>query len=151
MKIVIGCDPNAKPLKHEIIDELQSLGHEVDDFGADDPIYANVVIRVGEAVANGDYIRGIVLCGTGIGASITANKVKGIYCALVTDTYQARRASLSNNANMIALGSQVTGNMLARTIVGEWMSNFYKANERSTSKIRRIEEYSGGIRIQKSC
>lgn len=143
MKIAIGCDPNANALKQELIDELRNLGHEVDDFGSEDPIYANVVIRVGEAVVKGKYKRGIVLCGTGIGASIAANKVKGIYCALVTDTYQAQRAALSNNANMIALGAQVTGPKLARIIVREWMSNSYKPNGRSEPKIKRIEDYSG--------
>ena len=99
MKIVIGCDPNAESLKQELIDELQNLGHEVDDFGSDDPIYANVVIRVGEAVVGGHYKRGIVLCGTGIGASIAANKVPGVYCALLTDTYQVRRAYSKNILN----------------------------------------------------
>ncbi len=145
MKIAIGCDPNAQLLKMEVINELELMGHEVDDFGSDDPIYANVVIEVGEAVVRGDYMRGVVLCGTGIGASITANKVKGIYCALVTNTYQAERASLSNNANMIALGSQITGNMLAKKIVREWMSHYYSPNARSTPKLRRIVEYSEGV------
>lgn len=142
MKIVIGCDPNAEPMKLELIDELKSLGHKVEDFGSDDPIYANVVFRVGEAVAAGEYKRGIVLCGTGIGASIAANKVPGVYCALLTDTYQAQRAALSNNANLIALGAQVTGPKLARLIVHEWMLNFYEPNERSEPKIKRIRDYT---------
>jgi len=141
MKVAIGCDPNATVLKLEIIDELKLLGHEVKDFGSDDPIYANVVFAVAEAVVRGDHDRGIVLCGTGIGASLAANKVPGAYCALVTDTYQAERAVLSNNANIIALGAQVTGNMLARLIVRTWMSCTYQSGGRSEDKNKRIRDY----------
>ncbi len=142
MKVAIGCDPNAAVLKQEIMAELEELGHEVTDFGSDDPIYANVVISVGEAVAAGDYTRGVVLCGTGIGASIAANKVPGVYCALVTDVYQAERAALSNNANLIAFGAQVTGAMLARALIRTWMQYAYRPGGRSEAKIRRIEEYA---------
>ena len=141
MKVAIGCDPNATWLKNEVIDELEGLGHEVKDFGADDPIYANVVIDVGEAVVRGEYERGVVLCGTGIGASIAANKVPGVYCALVTDAYQAERAALSNNANVIAMGSQVTGNKVARVLARTWMANTYEPGGRSEPKIARITEY----------
>lgn len=142
MKVVVGCDPNANALKQEIIEELKGLGHEVFDFGSDDPVYANVAIEVAEAVASGRYQRGIVLCGTGIGVSLAANKVPGAFCALVTNAYQAERAALSNNVNMIALGSQVTGNQLARLLVRTWMSNEYAPNIRSDSKIKRIYEYA---------
>ena len=142
MKVAIGCDPNAVGLKMEIIEELVSLGHEVKDFGSSDPIYANTVINVAEGVASGEYKRGVVLCGTGIGASIAANKVPGAYCALVTDAYQAERAILSNNANMMAIGSQVTGSMSARLFVRTWMSNEFKVGGRSDEKINRIYEYA---------
>lgn len=142
MKIAIGCDPNAYALKAAVIDEIKKLGHEVDDFGADDPIYANVVIEVAEAVVRGDYERGVVMCGTGIGASIAANKVPGAYCALVTDCYQAERAQLSNNANMIAMGAQVTGDQVARVMVRTYLANTYEPGGRSEPKIKRIEEYA---------
>lgn len=141
MKIAVGCDPNASDLKHVVMDEVASLGHSVRDFGSDDPIYANVVIDVAEAVVRGDFDRGIVLCGTGIGASIAANKVPGAYCALVTDAYQAERASLSNNANLIALGAQVTGDKIARLLVRTWLENTYQPGGRSEPKIQRISEY----------
>jgi ribose 5-phosphate isomerase B len=142
MKVAIGCDPNAASLKYELIEELKGLGHEVTDLGSDDPIYANVAIDVAEAVAAGTYERGIVLCGTGIGVSLAANKVPGAYCAQVTSAYQAERAALSNNANMIAIGSQVTGNMLARLLVRTWMANGYTPSDRSEPKIQRIYEYA---------
>ncbi|MDF1567098.1 MAG: RpiB/LacA/LacB family sugar-phosphate isomerase [Spirochaetaceae bacterium] len=144
MKIAIGCDPNAAPLKREVIEELESLGHEIVDFGSDDPIYANVVIEVAESVARGDDDRGVVLCGTGIGASIAANKVPGAYCALVTDNYQAERAALSNNANMIAMGQQVTGSMVARMMVRTWISstNDFDPSGRSAPKVQKISDYA---------
>jgi len=142
MKIATGCDPNASGLKEAVIAELDRLGHTVTDFGADDPIYANVVIEVAEAVARGDYDRGVVLCGTGLGASIAANKVPGAYCALLTDCYQAERAALSNNANMIALGAQVTGVEVARVIVRTYMDSTYVPGGRSEPKIQRIVDYA---------
>ena len=81
MKLVFGCDPNATELKQALIAKAKELGHEIKDFGSDDPIYANVAVAVAEAVAAGTYDRGVVVCGTGIGVSIAANKVKGAYCA----------------------------------------------------------------------
>lgn len=144
MKIAIGCDPNAAPLKAEVTEELTSLGHSVEDFGSDDPIYANVVIEVCEAVARGEYDRGVVMCGTGIGASIAANKVPGVYCALLTDCYQAERAALSNDANVIAFGQQVTGAKVARRMARVWISNTtsFDPNGRSAPKVERIKEYA---------
>lgn len=144
MKIAVGCDPNAADLKRAVIEEIETMGHEVKDFGAEDPIYANVVIEVSEAVAKGDFDRGVVMCGTGIGASIAANKVPGAYCALVTDCYQAERAALSNDANMIAMGAQVTGDMVARRMARTWMENTgnFDRNGRSAPKVQRIYEYA---------
>lgn len=141
MRVAIGCDPNADALKREVIDELESLGHEVTDFGGDDPVYANTILKVAEAVVAGDYDRGVVMCGTGLGASIAANKVPGADCALLTDAYQAERAQLSNNANLIALGAQVTGPKLARVLVRTYMANTYVPGGRSEPKVARIAEY----------
>ena len=143
MRFAIGSDPNATPLKQEIVDELTSLGHTVEDFGSDDPIYANVVFHVAEAVAKGEYDRGVVMCGTGIGASIAANKVEGAYCALVSNYYSAERAALSNNANIIALGQQVTGAKVARGMVRAWAENttHFDRNGRSGPKVERICHY----------
>ena len=90
MKIAVGCDPNAENFKKELITYIQKLGHEVEDFGSTDPIYANVAIAVGEAVASKQYDRGILICGTGIGVCIAANKVKGAYAALVNNVIRHR-------------------------------------------------------------
>lgn len=141
MRVAIGCDPNAQELKSQLIPFVESLGHEVYDLGSDDPIYANVAIDLGEAVARKEYDRGILICGTGIGVCITANKVPGVYAALVTDIYQAQRAVLSNNANVITLGAQIIGIELAKCLVKEYLSLTFDPNSRSAEKLARLMEY----------
>lgn len=140
MKLAFGCDPNATDLKKALIEKAESLGHEVSDFGSDDPIYANVAADVAKAVAAGQYDRGIVVCGTGIGVSISANKVKGAYCALLADPYAAQRATLSNNANMIAMGAQTTGIETAKVLLENYLANTFDPNSRSGAKVARIVE-----------
>ena len=117
MKIVFGCDPNAAALKEELIEMARELGHEVVDMGGDDPVYANTAIAVAEAVAGGKGDRGVLLCGTGLGMSIAANKVKGAYATLLTDVYSAQRAILSNDANIACMGAQTLGGKLAQELV----------------------------------
>ena len=141
MKIAVGCDPNAAEFKKALIPVIEGLGHEVTDFGSDDPIYANVAIKAAEAVAAGEYDRGILFCGTGIGVMLAANKVKGAYAAVVGDVYSAQRACLSNNCNIITLGAQVTGIKNAEMIITEYLSHEYVHNERSGKKVDRILEY----------
>jgi ribose 5-phosphate isomerase B len=140
-KIAIGCDPNAAALKEIIKEHLEQLGYEHEDYGSDDTVYANVAIKVAEAVARGDHDRGILICGTGIGVSIAANKVPGAYAALCSDTYSAERARKSNNANIMTMGSQVIGPELAKTLVRTWMRSEYTPGGRSEPKVQRILEY----------
>jgi ribose 5-phosphate isomerase B len=139
--IAIGADPNALELKRIIKKHLEDLGHRVQDYGSEDPIYANVAIRVAEAVARGEHERGILMCGTGIGMSIAANKVEGAYAALVGDAYSAERARKSNNANIMTLGAQVTGPELAKTLVSIWLQSEYVPGGRSEAKVRRVADY----------
>ena len=141
MKIAFGCDPNATEFKLQLMDYVNGLGHEVADFGSDDPIYANTAIEVAQAVAGGKYDRGIVVCGTGIGVSIAANKVKGAYAACIHDVYQAQRAELSNHANIITMGSQVIGIQLAKELVKEYLSVEWDPNCRSVDKVQRIVDF----------
>ena len=141
MKIVMACDPNVAAFKQEMMKFVRELGHEVTDFGSDDPIYANVAIRAAEAVAAKEFDRGILFCGTGIGVMLAANKVKGAYAANVLNVYSAKRACLSNNCNIITLGSQVTGNMLAKELIEAYLSCTYEYNERSGKKVDAIVEY----------
>jgi ribose 5-phosphate isomerase B len=139
--IALGYDPNASALMDAVKAELDELGYEYVDYGSDDPIYANVAIEVAEAVAAGSHDRGILICGTGIGVSIAANKVPGAYAALVGNAYSAERAAKSNNANIMTMGSQVTGDKLARTLVRTWMESAYTPGGRSEPKIQRIYDY----------
>jgi len=140
--IAIGCDPNAAELKEVIKKHLNDLGYEWEDYGSEDPIYANVAIRVAEAVASGKHDRAILICGTGIGMSIAANKVPGAYAALCANAYSTERSRKSNNANIMTLGSQVTGVELAKSLVTIWMNSEYTPGGRSEPKIQRIYEYA---------
>ena len=141
MKIVFGCDPNAEQMKQQLMSYVESLGHEVTDYGSEDPIYANTAIRVAQAVAAKEFDRGILVCGTGIGVSIAANKVKGAYAACVHDVYQAQRAELSNHANIITMGSQVVGIELAKCMVKEYLSCTFDPAGRSGAKVQRIIDF----------
>jgi len=142
--IAIGCDPNAAGLKKAIIKHLAELSYECEDYGSDDPIYANVAIAVAEAVAAGKHDRGILMCGTGIGMSIAANKVPGAYAALCSDVYSTERSIKSNNVNIMTLGEQVTGVELAKSLVSIWMDSKYLPGGRSEPKIQRICDYAQG-------
>ncbi|MBQ8283964.1 MAG: RpiB/LacA/LacB family sugar-phosphate isomerase [Clostridia bacterium] len=141
MKIAFGSDPNATEFKYALIEYVKQLGHETYDLGSEDPIYANVAIDCAKAVAAKKYDRGILVCGTGIGVAIAANKVKGAYAACIHDVYQAQRAQLSNNANIITIGAQVVGIELAKCMVKEYLSLTFDINGRSKNKVERIYRF----------
>ncbi len=138
MKIAIGCDPNAVQMKQAIIGLLEENKYEYCDFGRDDPIYANTALKVAEAVASKAFDRGILLCGTGIGMALTANKVPGAYAVVCSDSYSIERSVLSNNANILTLGAQTHGLELAKKEVSHWLGLQYVAGGRSQNKIDRI-------------
>jgi ribose 5-phosphate isomerase B len=139
--IAVGCDPNAAELKKVLIDDLRTAGYEVTDYGSEDAVYANVAIEVAEAVAAGTHERGVLICGTGIGMSIAANKVKGAFAALVSDAYSAERAAKSNNANIICMGAFTIGREVARTCLKAWMDSEFDWESRSAPKVNRYREY----------
>lgn len=141
MKIAFGSDPNATDFKKELIPFVEKLGHECVDFGSDDAVYANVAFTVAEEVAAGRCDRGILICGTGLGVAIAANKVKGAYAATINNVYQAERAELSNDANIITLGAQVMGIELAKCLVKTYLSVTFDPSSRSGPKVARIAEY----------
>ena len=141
-KVAIGCDPNAADLKQVLKTHLEEMGYQTEDYGSDDPIYANVAFAVAEAVAAGKHERGILLCGTGIGVCIAANKVPGAYAALCSDVYSTERSRKSNNANIMTMGSQVVGPELAKALVSIWMKSEYVPGGRSEPKVQRIVEYA---------
>ena len=140
--VAIGCDPNAFALKDIIVSQLNGLEYIVKDFGSEDPIYARVAFAVGEAVAAHEYDRGILLCGTGIGMSIAANKVPGIFAALCSDTYSAERAITSNNANILTIGAFTTGVEVAKQIVRVWMESVWQQGTTSEPKVACYVEYA---------
>lgn len=140
-KVAIGCDPNAAELKELIKKYLEDLGHSWEDFGSDDPVYANVAFDVAEAVAAGKFERGILVCGTGIGMSIAANKVPGVSAALCSDVYSTERSVKSNNCSIMTVGAFTTGKELAKALVKTWMEAEYTPGGRSEPKIQRICDY----------
>ncbi len=142
LTVAIGCDPNASELKNIIIDQLKEMGYSVKDFGSEDPIYARVAFDVGEAVAENSFDRGILLCGTGIGMSIAANKVPGIIAALCADTYSAERAIKSNNSNVLALGAFTTGTAVAKEIVKTWIQSEWQTGTPSEAKVACYIDYA---------
>jgi ribose 5-phosphate isomerase B len=140
--IVIGCDNAAVPMKTMLIKFLESKGITVENMGcdsADDPTnYPAIAKRACEnIIASGYEKRGILVCGTGIGMSITANKFKGIRAAVCHDNFSAERSILSNNANVLCLGERVIGNKLAKKIVSEWITLEFKDGP-STPKVQEI-------------
>ena len=143
MKLAIGCDEAAWELKDAVLAHLKERGLTPHDFGTFDGkpvLYADIAFVVAEAIARGEFERGILLCGTGIGMAISANKVKGIRAAQCHDTYSAERAQKSNNAQIITLGARVIGAGLAKAIVDTWLDSHFE-DGRSTPKVARITEY----------
>lgn len=141
MKISVACDHGALTLKNDIKLHLQQLGHEVCDFGThtlDSCDYPDMIAPAAQAVANGECDRGIVLCTTGIGASITANKVKNIRCALLSDLLSARMTRLHNDTNMMALGAGIVGKNLALEIVDVWLETPFSGDERHQRRIHKV-------------
>ena len=145
MKIAIGCDPNAQAAKERVIAYIQQKGYGVvSDFGSTDPVYANVAINVAEKVAAKQYDRGILICGTGIGVSLAANKVKGAYAALVSDAYSAERARLSNDANIACIGSFTVGAKVIEQIVDAFLTNEFVQGCASQEKVDAFVKYDNG-------
>lgn len=144
MKLIFGCDPNATALKQDLMALAEKLGHEVEDYGSDDPIYANTAIRVAEAVAAGQAERGVLVCGTGLGMSIAANKVQGAYAALLTDVYSAQRAVLSNDSNIACLGAFTIGTKLAEELLKTWLGCRFEPGCASQVKVDRYKTYDQG-------
>ena len=140
MKISIACDHGAVAQKNLIAEHLRKQGHEVLDFGThttDSCDYPDFVAPAARAVASGECERGIVLCTTGIGVSISANKIRGIRCALLHDPWSAEMTRMHNDTNMMALGAGVTGDLLALHIVDVWLGTEFSGGERH---VRRIEK-----------
>ena len=141
MKIAVACDHGALDLKNKVIAHLEKKGYQVKNFGTDtldSCDYPDYAAPAAQAVARGEFDRGIVLCTTGIGMSIAANKIKGIRCALLSDVMSARLTREHNDTNMMALGAGVTGEMLALEIVDTWLGTEFSHGERHRRRIDKV-------------
>ena len=141
MKIALGCDHGALALKNALIPHLEKQGYEVKDFGTytmDSCDYPDFAAPAAQAVASGECDKGIVLCTTGIGVSITANKVPGIRCALLSDVVSARLTREHNDTNMMAMGAFIVGEALALQIVDTWLTTEFSQGERHQRRIDKV-------------
>ena len=139
--IAIGCDHGGYGLKLEIIKYLEKNGLEYQDFGCDGEAvdYPIIAKKVGQAIIDGKCEKGILICGTGIGISIAANKMKGIRCALCSDCFSAEATRLHNDTNIIALGGRVVGPELAVKMVDIFLNTPFSEDERHIRRISMIE------------
>ena len=146
MRIAIGCDEAAFDLKEVLKAFMAAQGHEVTDYGTFDAkpvLYPDIAHAVATEVAAGRHDRAVLLCGTGIGMAITANKVKGIRAAQCHDTYSAQRARMSNDAQIITMGARVIGPELAKTVLSAFLASEFQGGG-SAPKVERIIAYERG-------
>lgn len=148
LSIAIGCDDAAIEMKNQIIIFLQSKNITVVDYSCDQhqepTMYPDIAIQVALAIKAGKHERGILICGTGIGMSISANKVFGVRAAQCHDTFSAQRARKSNNAQIICLGARVIGPELAKTLIEAWLDAEFDGGG-STAKVERIRYYEQSL------
>ncbi|WP_040952300.1 ribose 5-phosphate isomerase B [Gorillibacterium massiliense] len=141
MKVAIGADHAGYALKGGIVDFIKSLGHEVEDFGThsansvDYPDFASLVCR---HVLSGEADKGVLICGTGIGMSIAANKIPGIRCALVHDLFSAKATREHNDSNILAMGERVIGPGMAQEIVRVWLETEFSQGERHKARVSKV-------------
>ena len=145
MKIAVSCDHGGYRLKNVLMKEMVNQGYEVIDFGTyneDSCDYPDYAATAAKAVASGECEKGVVVCGTGIGVSITCNKVKGIRCALVHDVFSAKATRAHNDTNMLAMGQRVIGEGLALEILNAWLHTDYEGGRHDAriQKMRALEE-----------
>ena len=144
MKIALGADHGGYLLKEEIKQHLTTNGYEVTDFGTNSALgtdYNEYALQVAEGVSQGLFDRGILVCGTGIGMSIMANKVKGIRAALVHDLFTAKATREHNDSNVLTIGGRVIGGGLALDIVDTWLKTPFSQAERHQRRVDKIDKY----------
>ena len=150
-KIIIGADHFGLPLKQGISEYVRSLGYELEDIGVqeDTPVdYPDIAATLAELVAQKQYDRGILICGTGAGMAIAANKVPGVRAVSVQDPFTAERARASNNAQIITFGSQIIGLEVAKKLLDIWLKSEFQGG-RSAPKVQKINELDQKYRLQR--
>ncbi|HWS30950.1 MAG TPA: ribose 5-phosphate isomerase B [Clostridia bacterium] len=148
MKIVIASDHGGFEYKSMLVPFLEALGHEVTDLGCrneDATDYSDYALPAAKAVAASEFDRGILICGTGIGMSITANKVKGVRCALCGDLLTAKLTREHNDSNMLALGGRIIGPETAKAIVAVWLGTEFSGVERHQRRIDKISAFEENL------
>lgn len=146
MRIAVAFDHAGFTLKHVVMDELSISGHEILDLGTDSPLpvdYPDFAEKLGRAIQEGDAKRGILVCGSGVGACIAVNKMKGIYAGLCHDTYSAHQGVEHDDMNVLCLGARIIGPELAREIIRAFLGATFSGEERHVrrvDKIRRLEQ-----------
>lgn len=148
MKIALGSDHGGYKLKEHLKQYLEELNIEYTDFGCDNeqPVdYPDIGFKVSNEVKNGNFDKGILICGTGIGMSIVANKIKGIRASLCNDVFSARNAREHNDSNILTLGARVIGIGLAREIVKVWLNTDFSQEERHIIRLNKIKQEENKI------
>jgi ribose 5-phosphate isomerase B len=144
MRIAVGADHGGYPLNERVIDELRAAGHEIEDFGthdADQPDdYPDYALAVGRSVQSGRAEIGILICGSGVGASVAANKLKGVRAALCGDTYSAHQSREHDDCNVLCLGARVVGRELALEIVRAFVNARFTGEERHRRRLAKVNE-----------
>lgn len=144
MRIAIGADHAGYPLNERVIEELRAAGHELIDFGThvgsrpDD--YPDYALKVGQTIQHGEAEIGIIICGSGVGASVAANKLRGIRAALCGDTYSAHQSREHDDCNVLCLGTRVTGEELAMDIVRAFIAARFSGEERHRRRLEKVAE-----------
>lgn len=142
MKIAIGADHGGYPLNERVLAELSAAGHELEDFGTHDGSqpddYPDYAWQVGEAVRSGRAEIGIVICGSGVGANVAANKIKGVRAALCGDTYSAHQSREHDDCNVLCLGARVVGSELAMEIVRAFVGARFTGEERHQRRLHKV-------------
>ena len=141
MKIAIGADHGGYPLNERVLDELRAAGHDLTDFGTHDsaPVdYPDYAKQVGEAVQNGSAEIGLLICGSGVGAAVAANKIRGIRAALCGDTYSAHQSREHDDCNVLCLGARVVGVELALEIVRAFVAARFTREERHVRRLAKV-------------
>lgn len=143
-RIAIGADHAGYPLNERVIAELRAAGHEIIDFGTHDGSqpddYPDYAKQVGEAIQQGDAEIGILVCGSGVGAAVAANKLRGVRAVLCSDTYSARQSREHDDCNVLCLGARVVGVELALELVRTFVSARFSGEERHRRRLRKITE-----------
>ncbi len=146
MKIAVACDHGGFPLKEAVIEAVRNAGDELLDLGAfsvapDD--YPDYVEKLGRAIQNGEAERGILLCGSGVGASIAANKLKGVYAAVCHDAYSAHQGVEHDAMNVLCLGARVVGPKLAEELVAAFLAARFRNEDRFIRRVKKVKKLEG--------